>query len=143
MPTSTRQRLAGPIGFQNGLTNASIHWNLGNGFNFDESVGVYWASDSGLADAKSRFLGHTDVAYIAWRLGIRRRTSFTARVTLMLGASQSYFNYDLAAVRKLGKFEVGVVAYGTTDLDNGITLGGCGVTQLQAEPVRRRRLGRI
>ena len=111
----------GPDGFQNGLTNASIHWNLGNGFNFDESVGAYWASDSALADPKTRFLGHTDVAYIAggWAL--------SANFIYGSGDSSvdatSYLNYDLAAVRKLGKFEVGVVAYGSTDLENGNNIG--------------------
>ena len=73
-------------------------------------------SGSGLADPKSRFLGHTDVAYIAggWALS----ANFIYGSSDSSVDAPSYLNYDLAAVRKLGKFEAGVVAYGSTDLDN-------------------------
>jgi hypothetical protein len=122
MPWANVDGAAGPDGFQNGLTNASIHWNLGNGLNFDESVGVYWAgSGSGLADPKSRFLGHTDVAYIAggWALS----ANFIYGSSDSSVGAPSYLNVDLAAVRKFGKFEAGVVAYSTTDLQNGNNIG--------------------
>ena len=116
MPWANVDGAGAPDGFQNGLTNASIHWGLGNGLNFGQSVGVYWGGDSALQDPKNRFMGHTDVAYIAggWVL--------SANIIYGAGDSSvdapSYLNYDLAAVRKFGKFEIGAVAYGSTDLDN-------------------------
>jgi len=125
---------AGPQGFQNGLTNASIHWNLGNGFNFGESVGAYWASDSALADPKTRFMGHTDVAYIAggWVLA----ANFIYGEGDSSANNPAYLNYDLSVVRKFGKFEAGVVAFGSTDLDNeivGKSLAGAPISGKQSQ----------
>ena len=51
-------------GFQNGLTEATIKWNLQNGFNVGLGAGVWWGSDSALAEKDSRFMGQADVAYI-------------------------------------------------------------------------------
>ena len=72
-------------GFQNGLTNVTIHWDLGNGCNFGESrrrlLGRATASSGDTEQLASS--GHADVAYIAWRLATSRRTSFTARVTTL------------------------------------------------------------
>ena len=56
---------AGPDGFGNGLTEATIKWNLQNGFNFGLGAGVWWAGDDRhFADPNSRFMGQADVAYI-------------------------------------------------------------------------------
>ena len=45
--------VGGANGFQNGLTEATIKWNLQNGFNVGLGVGVWWASDSALAESKT------------------------------------------------------------------------------------------
>ena len=115
----TQLGTGGPDGFLNGLTNASIHWHLGNGLNFDESVGVYWAgSGSALADPKNRFMGHTDVAYIAGGWSFMANFIYGAGDS-SVGAHSSYLNYDLSAVRKLGKFEVGAVLMAARTWTNG------------------------
>ncbi len=109
-------------GFLNGLTNVSIHWNLGNGLHFGQSAGVYWGGSSILQDANNRFLGHSDVAYIAggWVLAANfiYGSGDNSNPASQLGPQASYLNYDLTAVRKLGKFEAGVVAYGSDDLNS-------------------------
>ncbi len=102
-------------GFQNGLTEATIKWNLQNGFNLGLGAGVWWASDSALGESKSRFMGQADVAYIhgGWQFSAN---TFWGEKESSIGAP-GYFNYDLAAVRAMGKAQFGVVAFGSTDLD--------------------------
>lgn len=100
-------------GFQNGLTEATIKWSLHNGFNFGLGAGVWWGSDSALAEKDSRFMGQADIAYIAGGWQFSANTFWGDKDHGLPG----YFNYDLAAVRALGKAQFGVVAYGSDDLD--------------------------
>ena len=103
--------------FGNGLTEATIKWNLQNGFNFGLGAGVWWASNSvaPIGQADNRFMGQADVAYIhgGWQFSAN---TFWGVKDSSIG-QPGYFNYDLAAVRALGKMQVGAVAYGSEDLD--------------------------
>ena len=110
-------------GFQNGLTNASIHWNLGNGLHFDESVGVYWAAAAHLPIAKSRFLGHIDVAYIAGGWALSANFIYGSEVRQLPVGAPSYLNFDLRlSVNSVSSRPV-LLAYSTMDLQNGNNIG--------------------
>lgn len=119
--------VGGVDGFQNGLTEATIKWNLQNGFNFGLGAGVWWVgSGSDLADNKnSRFMGQADVAYIHGGWQFTANTFYgegdkSAGNTALTAAAPDYFNYDLAAVRAFGKAQFGVVAYGSEDLNSPV-----------------------
>ncbi|MGO9485187.1 MAG: transporter [Rhodomicrobium sp.] len=125
--------LAGSQGWLNGLVESSIKWNLGNGWNFAIGGGAWLASDSSLLGIQeTRFMGQADVAYIAggWEvLGNFFIGSGASNNLEGLGAflyNPAWFNYDLTVARKFGKLTVGVIAYGSQDLENGNML--CPVT---------------
>ncbi len=104
---------AAPQGFNSGLTNATIHWGLGNGWNVSGGGGVFWASDSYFGEKNAHFLGQANVAYIhgGWQFSAN---TFYGTGDATTGQAD-YFNYDLAAIRSLGKFQIGAVAYGNED----------------------------
>ena len=100
-------------GFQNGLTNVRSIGTSGTA-STSTNPSAFTAGGSGTPDPKSRFLGHTDVAYIAGGWALSANFIYgSGESTLLGGAQASYLTYDLAAVRKFGKFEAGVVAYST------------------------------
>ena len=110
----------------NTFVDASIKWNLGNGWNVGLAPGVYLPSTQALPVVLGRdytaFQGLGSISYLAngWNL-TATGIYVSGGEPSHLGASNSqsaFFNLDLTATKKLGKMEIGAIAYGTWQLDN-------------------------
>ncbi len=106
-------------------------WDLGNGFGFSAFIGG-WAP----VDNQLRLFGfdswvlseRVNLSYVAngWKLAANLsfgQPGNTGAATVFIPSGPGalgqilpdYFNYDLTATKTIGKWEVGVVAYGSTD----------------------------
>lgn len=136
-------------GFRNSFFAQSIYnpflagqiaWNLGNGFSVSYLAGAYIGiSDAGaFGDAFDHTTFHQQLA-LAWHGG-----GWNATANLMVGILSNqgsgsgcaivscqmndYFNYDLALTRTFGKWEFGMVAFGSTDFGGyGAGYGSTGI----------------
>ncbi len=126
-------------GFQNGigtdswlntLMEGSIAWSFGNGWNMSLRAGAWLPSTQVLPMTLGRnytaFMGGGSISYVAngW--------NFTATGLWGSGGDGNnranqfqnpWFNLDLTATRKLGKAELGAIAYGSWD--TGCAVNGC------------------
>ena len=111
----------------NPFVAGQLAWNFGNGFSASYLAGAYIGiSNAGNFDnAFNRTTFHQQLA-LAWHGG-----GWNATANLMVGLvgnqqscnafasfscqNNDYFNYDLALTHTFGKWEVGMVAYGSTD----------------------------
>jgi hypothetical protein len=106
--------------FLNTLLDAAIKWNLGNGWNFGVQAGVWLPSTQTLALDLGRnytaFQGVAAVSYVknGWNLSA---TGIYGSGGDYNGTSANWqpewFNLDLTATKKLGKMEIGAIAYGS------------------------------
>ena len=130
--------------FLNTLVEGGINWNLGNGWNAGFKAGAWLPSDQTLGQVLARnhtsFQGIAAVSYVAngWNLsatgiygaGGGREVSPAATANGFNWTQQGdWFNLDLTATKKLGKMEIGAIAYGSWDLSNstaGYLTGNCG-----------------
>lgn len=104
-------------GFANPFLDAQLKWDLGGGFFGGFQAGVYLPIDSDVGHDWAAFQGVAALSYLkdGWNL-----TS-----TFIFGTGRdgtdgapSWFNVDLTATKKFGKFEIGAVAFGSTDLNS-------------------------
>lgn len=100
-------------------------WNLGGGFHVSAFLGGWAPVDNELAKFGFNswvFSEKVNLAYLAngWKLaanltfgqpGDTQSTTLFGKGQIMPG----YFNYDLTASKTIGKWELGVVAFGSTD----------------------------
>jgi hypothetical protein len=120
----------------NTLVEASIAWNLHNGFNVSLRAGAWLPSTQALPETFARdytaFQGGGSVSYIAngWNLTATglygsghdgNGNSYGGTAASRGIAQNSWFNLDMTATKKLGKMEIGVVAYGSWDVDSKAT----------------------
>jgi hypothetical protein len=113
----------------NTLVEGGIGWNLGNGWGASVHAGAWLPSTQTLPMVLGRdytaFQGAAAISYVAggWNLsatgiygsgGNKENTAYGA------GTAQQadWFNLDLTAVKHYGKYETGLVAYGSWDLSN-------------------------
>jgi hypothetical protein len=112
--------------FGNTLVEGSIAWNLQNGFNASLRAGAWLPSTQEVPTLLSRdytaFQGGGSISYVAggWNLTATALygSGHDAQTGSLGVAQNSWVNLDLTATKKLGKFEVGVIAYGTWDVDS-------------------------
>ncbi|MBB4198545.1 hypothetical protein CCR94_03605 [Rhodoblastus sphagnicola] len=117
-------------GLYNPFVAGQIAWNLGNGFSVSYLAGAYigiggtnayYNNGAVLAtDPLNQTTFHQQLA-LAWHGG-----GWNATANLMYGivgnndtshvANPDYFNYDLGLTKTIGKWEVGIVGYGSTDV---------------------------
>jgi hypothetical protein len=106
-------------GFYNPALLVGEAWDLGNGFNFSNFVGGYAPMDAGgLATNNWVFNERAAVSYLAndWNLTAHLIYGVVGTdVRTGLQDTPDYLNYDLTAVKTLGKWTVGPVGYGSTD----------------------------
>ncbi len=106
-------------GFGNSLLDAQVKWNFGNGFNAGIQEGVYLPSTTtGIGEGAASFQQVVAFSYL--------KDGYDLSATLIYGSSSSWnhggaynpawFNYDLTATKKIGKWEVGLIGFGSTDL---------------------------
>jgi hypothetical protein len=119
---------AGLSTFNSGLYNpflaATLQWNLGNGFSAAYLAGAYIGINSGdFAPGFNQNTFRQDLS-LAWH-----GNGWNATANLIFGLvgdngttsyffrqNPDFFNYDLALTKTLGKWEIGVVGFGSTDV---------------------------
>ena len=116
---------AGADSFLNTLVEGAVAWNLGNGWNASVRAGVWLPSTQALPMLLGRdyaaFQGGGSLSYLAngWNLTATGlygagRNSYNA----YMQKQADWFNLDLTATKKLGKMEIGAIAYGSWDLNS-------------------------
>ena len=111
--------LYNPVGF------IGAAWDLGGGFGFSAFIGGWAPIDNSLRQCgfDSWVLSErVNLAYAAngWKLAANLTFGQpgNTQVTTVLGTGQilpDYINYDLTATKTIGKWEVGLVAFGSAD----------------------------
>lgn len=101
----------------NPFLNTQIKWNLGNGFFGGFESGVYFPTQSDIAKDHASWQGGAMVGYLdnGWNL---TAAAFYGTGKDGLAGSPQWANVDLTATKKFDKFEVGAIAYGSTDLSS-------------------------
>jgi hypothetical protein len=110
-------------GMYNPFAGAMIAWDLGNGFGASYLAGGYLGisgGDFGSAFDQNTFRQDIHLTYAT--------NGWTAAANLIYGIvgdnqkthakNPDYFNYDLSLTKTLGKWEVGPVAFGSTDVSS-------------------------
>ena len=122
-------------GIYNPLVAGQLAWDLGNGWGFSYLFGAYLDVNTNVAfsttSINQRFaLSYTNdgwnlTANVIWGIQL---DSVTDRPQLSpcpspfgtRGCNPDFVNVDLTATKKLGKWEIGPVAFGSTDLNRPI-----------------------
>jgi hypothetical protein len=120
----------------NTLVEAQIKWNLGNGWNAGFQAGAWLPSTQRLPMVLGRnytaFQGVVAVSYLAngWNLSATGIYGSGGDIVNPLNNNwqPAWVNLDLTATKKLGKMEIGVIAYGSWDLDNDLAAVCTGAT---------------
>jgi hypothetical protein len=132
------------VGVRNTSYNQSIYnpalfgqlaWNLGNGFGFSYALGAYVGIGEPVAWSSTSLNQRFALSYVrdGWNLTANviyglQFDSFTNEPQIspcpapfgLSGCNPDFLNIDLTATKKLGKWEVGMVAYASTDLTRPI-----------------------
>jgi hypothetical protein len=119
-------------GFYNDALLVGEAWDLGHGLNFSNFVGGYAPMNArGLATNNWVFNERAALTYMVngWNLTAHVIYGVVGKdLQTNLQDTPDYLNYDLTAVKTIGKWTLGPVAYGSTDLSS---LGGGYVRQRQ------------
>jgi hypothetical protein len=111
--------------FYNPAAFAGVAWDLGRGWGFSFFIGGWAPADNDLAK----------FGFDTWTLSEKANLSYTAngwklaanvsfgqpgnsKVSTVLGSGQilpNYINYDLTATKTIGKWELGLVGFGSAD----------------------------
>jgi hypothetical protein len=123
------------FGMYNPLVSGQLAWDLGNGWGFSYLFGAYLDVSSDVAwsstSINQRFaLSYTNdgwnlTANVIWGIQLdsvtdRPQLSPCPSPFLLRGCNPDFINVDLTATKKIGKWEFGPVAYGSTDLNKPI-----------------------
>jgi hypothetical protein len=122
-------------GMYNPLVSGQLAWDLGNGWGFSYLFGAYLDVSSDVAwsstSINQRFaLSYTNdgwnlTANVIWGIHLdsvtdRPQISPCPSPFLLRGCNPDFVNVDLTATKKIGKWEIGPVAYGSTDLNRPV-----------------------
>jgi len=104
-------------GLNNTLLDAQLKWDLGGGFFGGVQAGVYLPNTSQVGRDLTSFQGVAAISYLkdGWNLSATFIYGTGGTVGGVLYAD--WVNLDLTATKKFGKFEVGAVGFGSTDLN--------------------------
>ncbi len=102
-------------GFTNPIIDAQLKWDLGNGFFGGFQTGLYLPVDSDVGRTGIAFQGLAALSYFT--------PDWNITTTLVYGTGQdgveggpAWFNADFTLVKKFGGFQIGAVAFASTDL---------------------------
>ena len=108
-------------GFYNPFFAAQLAWDLGNGFGFSYMAGFYLGVNTGVAFDSTSFNQRFALSYTAdgWNLTANAiwGIQFDGDTSTV---NPDFLNVDLTATKKIGKFEIGPVAYYSTDLNTPV-----------------------
>jgi len=110
-------------GWLNPLLEVTLKWNLGNGFNFGVQEGVHLPVEGALQNigVAYDFASFQQVASLSYL-----NDGWNLTATAIYGTGQNgartgsnapeWFNYDITATKTFGKWEIGPIGFGSTDL---------------------------
>jgi hypothetical protein len=119
----------------NPLVSGMLAWDLGNGFHFSYLLGAYIDMHSDLAWSSSSLNQRFALTYKAYdwhftanliwgiqfdEVSNRPQISPCPVPFGVLGCNPDFINLDLTATRTFGPWELGVVAFGSTDLNRPV-----------------------
>jgi hypothetical protein len=121
-------------GIYNPLVASQLAWDLGNGWGFSYLFGAYLDVNTNVAFSSTsinqRFaLSYTNdgwnlTANVIWGIHLDSVTDrpqlSPCPTTFPLGCNPNFVNVDLTATKKVGKWEFGPVAFGSTDLNRPV-----------------------
>jgi outer membrane putative beta-barrel porin/alpha-amylase len=110
-------------GMYNPIVAAMIAWDLGNGLGVSYLIGDYFAVDFGdfkptLDQNTVRQDVHVSYANGDWTAAVNLIYGIVGRNGQTRLANPDFFNYDLSLTTKIGKWEVGPVGFGSTDVSS-------------------------
>ncbi|MET3354348.1 UNVERIFIED_ORG: hypothetical protein ABID33_002259 [Xanthobacter viscosus] len=102
-------------GMANAIIDLQVKWDLGNGFFGGFQSGIYLPISSEVGRDFLSWQGLAALSYLrdGWNLSSTFYYGTGAQGT---GGAPAWFNVDLTATKKFGKFEIGAVGFGSTDL---------------------------
>ncbi len=102
-------------GMANAFIDMQVKWDLGNGFFGGFQSGIYLPIRSDIGNDYVSWQGIAALSYLkdGWNLS---STFIYGTGAEGVDGSPAWFNVDLTATKKFGKFEIGAVGYGSTDL---------------------------
>lgn len=105
-------------GFYNPFFAGQLAWDLGNGFGFSYLLGIYAGVNTSVGFDSSSLNQRFALSYTAdgWNLTANAiwGIQFEGNTNTV---NPDFFNLDLTATKKFGKWEIGPVAYYSTDLN--------------------------
>lgn len=108
-------------GFYNPFFAGQLAWDLGNGFGFSYLLGFYVGVNTGVGFDSTSLNQRFAVSYTAdgWNLTANAiwGIQFDGDTSTV---NPDFLNVDLTATKKFGKWEIGPVAYYSTDLNNPV-----------------------
>ncbi|MCI4677433.1 transporter [Rhodoblastus acidophilus] len=112
-------------GWTNPLVEMSLKWDLGNHFFFGVHEGVHLPVEGpleqiGVAYDFATFMQVAALSYLndGWNLSATFLYGTGRNGTTVGSFAPSWFNYDLTATKTFGKWEIGAVGFGSTDLSS-------------------------
>ncbi|KQT58705.1 CoxB-like protein [Methylobacterium sp. Leaf456] len=121
LPFNGTSPQAGPWqwGVAQPLTAAQVAWKIGDGLGVSYFLGGYWPSDTRFALQSASIAQRFAISYVrdGWNLTANLHYGTMLDDTSPSGVFYSdYMNLDLTATKRFGKWQVGAVAFGSTDL---------------------------
>lgn len=110
-------------GMYNPVIDGFLAWDLGGGFGFSYMLGAYiGVSDSAVADQSSFLVNRGSLSYTGngWNLSasaVAGTALDNVNPLFNSNAHPDYLNVDLTTTKAFGRWEVGAVGFGSTDLD--------------------------
>lgn len=104
-------------GAGNTIIDMQIKWDLGGGFFGGIQGGVYLPVSSEVGRNGTSFQGVVAFSYLkdGWNLS---STFISGTGVEGMDGGPAWFNVDLTATKTFGKFEIGAIAFGSTDLSS-------------------------
>jgi hypothetical protein len=121
-------------GGYNPLLLGQLAWDLGGGWGVSYAIGAYFEADSGVAWSDTSLNQRLGISYTGWGWNVNANLVYGTHLDSVtdqpqtspcpglpgFGCNPDFFNIDLSATTKLGKWEIGPVAFGSWDLGRPI-----------------------
>lgn len=105
------------VGLYNPLVSGQLAWDLGNGWGFSYLLGAYIGVDTSVAFDSTSINQRFAASYTANGWNLTANLIYGIQLDAVTNTiNPDFLNLDLTATKKFGKWEIGPVAFGSTDL---------------------------
>lgn len=107
------------VDLYNPLVSGQLAWDLGNGWGFSYLLGAYIGVDTPVSFDSTSINQRFAASYTANGWNLTANLIYGIQLDAVTNTiNPDFLNLDLTATKKFGKWEVGPVAFGSTDLTN-------------------------